>query len=251
MTHTVTAIITNLCDNFCPNCIAGCHVPRVDMQTELDIDALVKWLEKFFPDSHLHISGGEPTMLDGIETKIQKCIDAGFVVTVFSNAQHMTDELRALDCNWHFTHHPHKQSESDFVDAIAGMSIDRIIVARRFDTSHQRDIDHDYSDRMQSLGFEIKWIRNHWCYEDEDHTVKSGNPNDLITMVGKHGEVYQCSYGDKHRAPKIGNIYKMTYDPIEDWNCPSGKFENGTCQACQSADMFIKINNRRKNEKIN
>lgn len=207
----------------------------VDMETELDMLAFIAWKQRFLPASDVHVQGGEPTLFPDFAKKAQLLIDTGCRVTVFSNAQNMTPELYALKANWIMSHKPHKQSEADFMTAIAPIDRSRLVLNRVYSTEDCREIDDDATERFRDAGYELLWIKSRQSFETLRHADYTGNPSERFIMVGRLGEVYECSCGD---SPLVGNVYELTYIPDTEWRCKVGRYENGTCQACVCAEFF-------------
>lgn len=240
MMTTVTACITTKCTRRCMrgldgySCVAGCNQPGKDRETELDFSYLVKWMNEFFPKQNLHISGGEPLTHSGLVKGIMLCCDAGFCVTLFTNADILEpeSELFKLPIKWHVTFHKRNNDMGAFMRRIDRISKKSHVVCEIFPRGKERP-----RFGMFSGSFNAEHIEADTGYHGFKPSVDSENPNEEILLIGTDGSVFNCS---NPQCGTVGNIYDMTFDreAADSFRCPSGKFARGECQAYQSHKLM-------------
>ena len=228
---TVTAVVTNKCNFRCLNCVAGCPSDG----PEIDFDSMLNWLDKYAKGCCLHISGGEPLLVDGIFEKIKKCIDAGHDVSLFTNGSMIAHnmEMLKLPIKWHITHHAEGMSLGDFLHCIGSVKNKKHVVCR---LRHGDNALNKKNETEAKYGdFNFKWIVPYNGYFGYDCKSKVDVCNKIL-MIGIDGKVYPCSTVKKG---EIGNIYDMTFNTehTDNFTCGSGS----TCQALQSAEIMRNI----------
>ena len=233
---TITAITTNRCNFNCDNCVAGC--PNND-KPEIDFDVMMRWLDKYTPGCNLHISGGEPLLVDSIYDKVKMCVDTGYDVTIFTNGtfikQHL--DLVELPVKWHVTHHSEMVSVDTFLEDIEPIKSKPHVVCRLrhgYDALNKAE----EAERLYS-GYNFKWIvpfngyAGYAAQPSEKPICKS------IMMIDGDGTVYPCSTG---KAGVLGNTYDMTFDvdKANNFECICGKNDR-QCRAYQSAEIMAAL----------
>lgn len=232
---TVTVTLTKRCTRACKYCIAD----KTDAG-DINFSSVIRWCDKFAKGCDIHLSGGEPLILDNIEEIASRAIDAGHRVSVFTNGDLLYDKhpLLSMPIVWHMTHHK-PQSINDF---LAKAEIIRnkphVVTAMYYGREILRDADYEakkynglnFHWQMPGLGRVVKGFA---LKSDDAGCIASG----VIHLIENDGNVYPCS---TKRLGVIGNVYDMTYekpDLIADENADLC-VKNGRCSAYQSAVLL-------------
>ena len=248
--QTITLCISGQCNLRCRYCIA--KIPQnQDYEAEFDFDAARAWLDTYYKKANVHISGGEPLMIDGLADEIQELINDGHDVTIFTNGTLLTNhpDLYNMPVNWQISHHYESGvSYEQFFENISVLPTERILVVRLFwgrDAEQNADAAEK---RYTDAGYNFKWLNfkaGYRDYECEDKAAK--HPNKRFLMIGLHGDVNNCS-NPNHGV--IGNTHDLTLDKsnFETFEC---KRSTGlcNCQAMQSAEIFTNLHKKMKEGK--
>lgn len=237
---TVTARATDRCNLACYYCVSGCNKKQNCMPDEIDFDAMIRWMQKYTPGCALHISGGEPLLVDDIHIKTQACVDAGFDVTIFTNTTLLPEmpEMWHLPVKWHLTHHP--DSGVDIRDFRIAVNCVRHSphICTRVVNGINATRDFEIRDQLYK-DLNVHWMNPQGTYRFIETVPQTDCPNDELLMIECNGNVHNCS---KSKYGTLGNIYDMTFDSdaASQFRCPAKKY-NHSCQAQQSAQVLAKL----------
>lgn len=234
MTTTVTICALNDCNmpTPCEYCIAGCNGPH--SLERVDFGACIEWLEAHRPGCNVHISGGEPLLLDNLCGKTKSLLSAGHKVSIFTNTilLRAQRDLADLNVSWHLTHHPlGGVSIGQFLKSCEVVAHRPHVMARVFygreALNNKAGIESQYPEKLY-------WMNDRSGYHNFYCNKPSGSPDDEILLIGVDGQVHHCS---QPRYGSVGNVYDNTFNAENScgFRCPSGIFESGHCQAYQSA----------------
>lgn len=238
MNPTITMCITDACNLNCSktsegyNCIAGAKNHGMDTKAMLDIHQALEWRKKFFPNSPVHISGGEPFLHPNIKEGILECVSQKIDTTVFSNGTLLSSNSWCYDLSlkWCLTYH-RQVSLKRFLENISPLK-DKSIICQVFTT--KRPEETKYFDDFNYMPIKA----NSGYYSFEDIKVENNCPNYGILLIGTKGEIFSCS--NPYR--QYGNVNDMTFD-IEEakkLKCHSNKYPN-KCHTMQNAYLFSKM----------
>ena len=242
---TVILFTSNRCNLKCKGkkygCRSGCHKPNINKNNVLDIEAAIKWMEKFTPGCDVHITGGEPFVLPGMVDSINRVINAGHRVSVFTNAtllrKYQDTGVYDLPVTWQITHHYPQVDYAEFMHQIEPLPPERVLLCRILGKDEQPDAE------VQALynGYRFEWLRNRYGFVN--HTLKREwprQPNDGMLLIGPNpinGSVFSCS------APNrvYGNIHNMDFDAkaASEYTCGGGYPDY--CQACHSIEILKEL----------
>lgn len=180
----------------------------------LDFDAMIAWVKKYRPGSHIHISGGEPLLRPDIEEQIIK-VTAEFETTIVTNGQLISKrpKLLELPVKWLVTWHREQVSLDDFLKQIELIKekkhLINIILQRHEDISRIHKFD--------GFNFEFKYDRRpkmdkEFRYDREDLQDIASH---RIMLIQPNGPVISCNKphrGQWHRYKSESNIYTMVCD---------------------------------------
>jgi organic radical activating enzyme len=215
----------------------------------LDFNYAIKWIKKYRPESHIHISGGEPLLRFDIEEEIKKITDE-FITTVVTNGRFISirEKLLDLPLKWLVSYHPTQIPLDEFLEEISLIKNKPHLITTVL-TEEMEENNWKAPKEFSEYNFEIKYDKNPM----RDILFKY-NPEDLndisshrILMIQPNGCIVGCNKthrGSFHRYKSANNIYAMTIDEedlainnVRAYNCVL----NNRCSAYQTAVKMYNI----------
>jgi organic radical activating enzyme len=219
------------------------------LDPQLDFDATIKWLDRFRPDTEIHLMGGEPLLLDTIEADTKKLIDAGYRVTMYTNGEHVRRRPKLLDLplRWIVAYH---QGDDAGNTRPIGQYLEQIEQLRGcpnvlvqtvlHEEWHEGNVDKLVA-AFDGFLFIPRWANDHrrsWETAGLINVEIPEHPASHIMLIEPWGDVFPCNYRGRGRC---GNVYDMTLDQIlcDDWDTHvMSCFENHSCGAFYSSVLM-------------
>lgn len=233
---TISACANGYCNLRCPYCIAGMNRFQ-DAEAEIDFDKLLDWLNANFHGCRVHFTGGEPLLISNFGTHVEKFIDAGYTVAVFTNGTLLSEnkDLFGLGIQWQVSHHPESGvSVDNFFGQVDLIKNENPLITRVYWGNSALNDRINQENIYTSRGYNFKWLNFKGGYRDFNSREFefAESPNEQILMVDPQGNICNCS-SDNHGI--VGHIGDDSFDHKSTFSfrCPSNGYPN-SCQACQS-----------------
>lgn len=247
MKKTITFCASGCCNLRCRYCIA--QIPKnQDYDVKFDFDAARLWLGEHYKKCNVHISGGEPLMIDDLGEQVQLLLDDGHDVTIFTNTTLLNkhQELHTMPVKWQCSHHYESGiSYEQFLENIAPLPVENVVVVRLLWGRDAENNTLSAEKRYIDAGYRFHWLDFKAGYHDYTLINDFGkHPNKHFLMVDPHGNVTNCS---NPNFGTIGNTHDLTLDKtnFDTFECRKSCGLDG-CQACQSADIFTSLHSKKK-----
>ena len=247
MKKTITLCVSGCCNLRCRYCVAD--IPKnQDFETQFDFAAARSWLDVHRKNCNVHLSGGEPLMVDGLAGHVQDLLDDGHDVTIFTNTTLLANhpELHSMPINWQCSHHYESGISYDqFFENIAPLPKDRVLTVRLFWGNDAERNTAEVERRYTDAGYQFRWLDFKGGYRGYVSKNDFGkNPNKHFLMIGLHGDVHNCSNPNFGTIGHTANLF-IDESNFETFECRRSS-GIGNCQACQSADIFTELHSKYK-----
>lgn len=203
----------------------------------LDFDYLIRWMKKYRPEAHIHLSGGEPLLRPDIEEQVTR-LSKEFPVTIVTNGQLIPErpKLLDLDIKWLATYHKGQTSEDKFLKCIEPIK-NKLHMITTVMTETMQKSGFKGSEGFNDFNFEYRYDRSPGKLKDFKF-----NPEDVndvasrrIMLVQPNGKIIPCN---KHHYGHAGHIYDMSINEtmLARYNERASRcIQNNRCAAYQTA----------------